>query len=242
MKSFIDINVDVGEGVGNEIEIIPYVSSLNIACGGHAGDEMSMKYVLELAKKFNVRVGAHPGFEDRINFGRVPLNISISELRDSLTKQLDLIRRLSFEEGVELQYIKPHGALYHLACSQLSYAHLLADLAKADLAILGLPLSVMEFVCNERKIPFIREGFADRVYEFNGSLRKRSNEGSIHCSFEHIMQQVLNLCDGKVDTFNNETIELNVDSICFHGDHKGSEKIIRKVVSRLKEKGIEIRS
>ena len=242
MKNSIDINVDVGEGVGNELEIIPYVSSINIACGGHAGDASSIESVLQIAKKHNVRIGAHPGFEDPVNFGRVPLKISVPELRESLNKQMHLIQHLAVENGVALSYIKPHGALYHLVCSDEKYAHLLLEFLREGMGLMGLPNSVLESVCRRQGIEFIPEGFADRVYEASGNLRKRTLEGSIHTSFDDIMNQVIGLCNNKVIGFSNERIDVCVDSICFHGDHKNSEKIIQKVVAELKNLGIEIRS
>lgn len=242
MKNSIDINVDVGEGAGNELEIIPYVSSINIACGGHAGDASTIDSVLQIAKKHNVRVGAHPGFEDRINFGRIPLKISISELRESLSKQMSLIQYLAIENGVALSYIKPHGALYHLACSDIKYARLIFEFLDENMGLMGLPKSVLERVCREQKTEFITEGFADRVYEANGNLRKRMLKGSIYTSFDDIMNQVIELCNNKVTSFSNERIGLCVDSICFHGDHKHSEEMIKKVVGELKRLGVEIRS
>ena len=242
MKNSIDINVDVGEGVGNELEIIPYVSSINIACGGHAGDATSIESVLQIAKKHNVRIGAHPGFEDGVNFGRVPLKITVSELRESLNKQMHLIQHLVVENGVALSYIKPHGALYHLVCSDEKYALLLLEFLRDGMGLMGLPNSVLESVCRERGIEFISEGFADRVYEASGNLRKRILERSVHTSFDDIMNQVIGLCNSKVVAFSNERIDVCVDSICFHGDHKNSEKIIQKVVAELKSLGVEIRS
>ncbi|MAS51827.1 MAG: lactam utilization protein LamB [Flavobacteriales bacterium] len=242
MKNSIDINVDVGEGVGNELEIIPYVSSINVACGGHAGDASTVESVLQIAKKHNVRIGAHPGFEDRVNFGRIPLKISIHELRVSLIKQMNLIQYLAIENGVFLSYIKPHGALYHLACTDEKYARLLTEFAQEGVSLMGLPKSVLEYVCKEQGIGFISEGFADRVYEADGNLRKRTLEGSVHHSYDAIMNQVINLCSNQVSVFSNEVVELDVDSICFHGDHAEAEKIIQKMVAKLKGLGVGIRS
>ena len=242
MKNSIDINVDVGEGVGNELEIIPYVSSINIACGGHAGDASTIESVLQIAKKHNVRIGAHPGFEDRVNFGRVSLDISIDELRESLMKQMDLIKLLAHQNGVSLSYIKPHGALYHMVCKVEKYACLLVEFAKDGLSLMGQPKSVLEDVCKEKGIGFIAEGFADRVYEANGDLRKRILVGSVHTSFGSIMPQVINLCNHRVGVFPKGLIDLEVDSICFHGDHKSSGELIQKVVVELKKEGVEIRS
>lgn len=241
MKKFIDINADVGEGFENELGIIPYVSSINIACAGHAGDESTIESVLKLAKRYGVRVGAHPGFEDRINFGRFPLNISFIQLRESLTKQINLIKFMAHQNEVVLSYIKPHGALYHLACANEQYAFLLTEFAQNGIGLMGLPNSTLESICKEKDIEFISEGFADRVYEIDGSLRKRSLDGSIHLLFQNVMDQVIQLCDNKVSVFSNEIINLEVDSICFHGDHKHAVKLIQKVTAELKNKGIEIR-
>ncbi|MAW65842.1 MAG: lactam utilization protein LamB [Flavobacteriales bacterium] len=242
MRKYVDINVDVGEGFGNELNIVPFVSSINLACGGHAGDELTIQSVLELAKKYRVRVGAHPGFEDRDNFGRVPLDISIDELRESIRKQMDLIQFLAHQNGVSLSYIKPHGALYHMVCNVGKYALLLTEFAQEGMGLMGLPKSVLENVCIEQGIDFIAEGFADRVYETDGNLRKRSLKGSIHSSFDNLMAQVINLCNDKVSVFSNDLIELKVDSICFHGDHNNSGELIKKVVAELKKEGVEIRS
>lgn len=241
MKKYVDINVDVGEGFGNELDIVPFVSSINLACGGHAGDEFTIQSVLELAKKYGVRVGAHPGFEDRVNFGRVPLDVSIDELRESIKKQMDLIQLLAHRNGVLLSYIKPHGALYHMACKVEKYACLLAEFAQNGMGLMGLPKSILENVCIEQGIDFIAEGFADRVYETDGNLRKRSLKGSVHTSFDQVMSQVINLCKHKV-AVSNDLIHLKVDSICFHGDHKNSDEFIKKVTTELKKEGVEIRS
>lgn len=242
MRKYVDINVDVGEGFGNELNIVPFVSSINLACGGHAGDELTIQSVLELAKKYRVRVGAHPGFEDRDNFGRVPLDISTDELRESIKKQMDLIQLLAHQNGVSLSYIKPHGALYHMVNNVKKYALLLTEFAHEGIGLMGLPKSVLENVCMEQGINFIAEGFADRVYETDGNLRKRGLKGSIHSSFDKLMAQVINLCNNKVSVFSNDLIELKVDSICFHGDHNNSEELIQKVVAKLKREGVEIRS
>jgi UPF0271 protein len=241
MIKSIDINVDVGEGFENELRIIPYVSSINVACGGHAGDERTIRSVLKLAKKYSLRVGAHPGFEDRLNFGRVPLNIPFNELRESLAKQMNLIKFIAYQNEVTLSYIKPHGSLYHLACTNENYALLLTELVQDDIGLMGLPNSILEKVCKEKGIKFIPEGFADRVYQSDGSLRKRSLDGSIHSLFKDVMNQVIELCNNQVSVFSNEVIDLKVDSICFHGDHKYADQLIHKVVTELKNKGVEVR-
>ena len=242
MKGFIDFNVDVGEGIGNEAQIIPLVSSVNIACGGHAGDEKIIKEVLTLAKIHNVRVGAHPSFPDKANFGRVPMNISFSDLSLSLKNQIDLLEVVANEELVDITYIKPHGALYHLACNEREFAQLLIELAGRRYSLMGLPNSLLQELCASNGVDFIKEGFSDRAYESNGDLRKRSLEGSVLSDISDVSKQVFDLIKGKITSFSGESLNLNIDSICFHGDHDGAEKLIKEVVQTINKEGIGIRS
>lgn len=242
MKKFIDFNVDVGEGFGNEAQIIPFISSVNIACGGHAGDEGIIRQVLRLAKKHNIRVGAHPSFPDKPNFGRVPMDISISELRLSLKQQIDLLEVIAKEESIKVAYLKPHGALYHLACSEKEFALLLIELAGTRYSLMGLPNSLLQELCNSHCVGFIKEGFSDRSYESNGNLRKRSLHGSVLSDKSDVSNQVLDLIKGRITSHSGESLNLDVDSICFHGDHKGSEKLIEEVVQTINKEGIGIGS
>ncbi len=242
MRKFIDFNVDVGEGFGNEAKIIPLVSSVNIACGAHAGNKDMMRNVLRLSKSNNIRVGAHPSFPDKINFGRIPLGIPIKELRISLISQLDLLKEVALEENVEINYIKPHGALYHLACYDKEYAKLLIDLAGEEFQIMGLPNSYLHNQCKSMRIDFISEGFSDRVYESDGSLRKRSLSNSVISERLKIFKQVLGLCRGEVVSCAGDNVPLNIDSVCFHSDHLRADEIIKGIVGEIRKKGIEIRS
>lgn len=242
MRKFIDFNVDIGEGFANEAKIIPLVSSVNIACGAHAGDKDIMRYVLRLSKSNNIRVGAHPSFPDKINFGRIPLGIPINELRISLISQLELLKEVALEENVEINYIKPHGALYHLACYHKEYAKLLIDLAGEDLQIMGLPNSFLHNQCKFMGVNFISEGFSDRVYESDGRLRKRSLRNSVIFEKPKVLKQVLGLCRGEVVSYAGDNIPLNIDSVCFHSDHIGADELIKEVLGEIRKKGIEIRS
>lgn len=236
MKSKIDINVDLGEGFNNESSIMPFISSVNIACGGHAGSNELMEKCVELAIENNVRIGAHPGFEDRGNFGREKLDIPLDELKQSISKQVKRLKRICESKGAVLSYLKPHGALYHLICNESDYAQMILDLMKSDfssIAIMGMPDSFLEKQANLHGVSFIKEGFADRVYEENGQLRDRKKEGAVLDRVDDVLNQVLSFARGELKG-------LEVDSVCFHGDHEGSAELIQKINTDLKSRKIEV--
>lgn len=245
MRNFIDINVDLGEGFDNEGFIMPFISSCNIACGGHAGDMDTMKATLLLAKSHNVRVGAHPGFPDKGNFGRQVMNLSFDELTECVFEQINSLKNIGQEIGVEIEYIKPHGALYHKVCNDVSYAHWFLNFVKKnfpDLKIMGLPNCLLQELCSANNISYIKEGFADRAYEEDGNLRSRNLPASNLEDSDLIIKQITELINGKVKTFSGKTINVQVDSICFHGDHPGSADRISFIVNKLLSEGYEIRN
>lgn len=242
MRSKIDINVDLGEGFGNETSIMPFISSANIACGGHAGDKNAMQLCVDLAIKNNVRIGAHPGFEDKENFGRKILNHPLDQIKNSISVQVNKLLSICNSKGIVLSYIKPHGALYHLVCNKPEYAIMMINLVKdqfLNTAIMGLPNSLLEKLALKHNVNFIKEGFADRVYEINGNLRDRNKPNSVWNNYEQVLKQVIALNEGVVLPVDGP-INLNVDSICFHGDHPGSAEIIQKINKDLINKGFEI--
>ena len=245
MRNFIDINVDLGEGFNNECFIMPFISSCNVACGGHAGDFETMKKTLFLAKSHNVRVGAHPGFPDKGNFGRQVMNLSFGQLTESIFEQINSLQNIGQEIGVEIEYIKPHGALYHKVCSDVSYSNWFLKFIKENfpnLKIMGLPNCLLQELCSANNLSYIKEGFADRVYEDDGNLRSRNLPASNHEESVLIIEQIVDLINGKVNTYGGETICFQVDSICFHGDHPGSADRISFVVNKLLSEGYEIRN
>ena len=234
----MDFNVDVGEGFDNEKAILPFVSSCNIACGSHAGNQLIMRSVINLAKKHKIRIGAHPAFEDRINFGRLVLDIALPVLKNSIRNQIKLLIDIAKDEGTVVEYIKPHGALYHKVCNDTDYAELMTVLISEDfkgLSLMGLPNCVASNLCHEKGIEYLSEGFADRTYEVDGNLRLRNLEGSVLINNEAVLNQVIEIKNSKVTTYNGEEISLTVNSICFHGDHEGSVERIKFVVNRINE-------
>ena len=240
----IDINVDIGEGFNNESKIIPLVSSCNIACGGHVGDLTSIRSVVEHAKRHNIRVGAHPSFIDKENFGRKHIDVPQNKLFSDLSKQIQRVVAVSEEYDVKLSYIKPHGALYHRVCHEKEYAEVLIDLIEREtpgVLLMGLPNCKAQELSKKRGIGYIREGFSDRVYEEDGLLRNRKSKGAIINNKEEILAQFVNLSKGKpIKSYSGKEIHIEVDSICFHGDHKGAIENIEFVVNSIKEHDIKI--
>tara|TARA_B110000211_G_C14002417_1_gene519125 strand:- start:359 stop:1093 length:735 start_codon:yes stop_codon:yes gene_type:complete len=240
----IDINVDTGEGFNNEAKIIPLVSSCNIACGGHTGDLLSIREVIEYAKRYNTRIGAHPSFDDKENFGRISMDVESDELYEDLLIQIKSVVAISGVYGVKVSYIKPHGALYHRVCNDPAYAEVLVNLIQFEMPevlLMGLPNCVAEELAMKKGVGYIREGFADRVYEEDGSLRSRNLEGSVLSTKEDILSQFLKI-SGKepIKSYSGKEIIIDVDSICFHGDHKGAEKNLEFVVNSVKDYNIQI--
>jgi UPF0271 protein len=241
----IDINVDVGEGFGIEQFVLPFVSSVNIACGGHAGSKLTMQETVLLAKQFNVRIGAHPSFEDKKNFGRLILNISQSKLKESIIKQVQSLVLIAKSNNLEVEYIKPHGALYHLICNNLLFAQMMLEVIKDNFPsckLMGLPNCLLRMLAEQNNVDYIAEGFADRVYEEDGNLRDRKFVDSVWKETSQSIRQVLNLLDNTVITYSGNKIKLDIQSICFHGDQVDAVKLIKFSTEKLKEIGVEVRS
>lgn len=230
-------NVDSGEGFKNEALIAPYIDGFNISCGGHAGDLDEITEVVLLAKKYNKLIGAHPSYVDKANFGRKVLPISKTELSNSIIDQISRLQQICNVNNVELSYVKPHGALYHKACNDFEIAEMLSVLILKEfpkLKVMGLPNSVLAHTCKKAGIVFLKEGFADRCYEQDGSLRSRTKNGAMLLTAEQVINQVKLLQMGKVKTYCNNIIKVDVDSICFHGDNDNAHFLIKAVSNAVK--------
>ena len=227
----IDFNADVGEGMGNESVLMPYLSSCNIACGGHAGSISEMKTVIVLAKHHKVKIGAHPSYPDKDNFGRKELELSRNELFDSIYNQVLLLNQLVIKEGLTLNHIKPHGALYHKVAKDIDTAQLLIEviqLINSKVALVGLPNSVLHTEAEKANISFIKEGFADRIYNNDGSLVSRKLPNAVIHTTDLVKEQVLSIAiNKKVKTINNQWIDLDVETICFHSDNTNSIELLK---------------
>lgn len=240
----IDINVDVGEGINNESQLMPYISSCNIACGGHAGDKNTMRTVVRLAKKYGVKIGAHPSFPDRENFGRKPMDISCADLHASVQNQIKDLTSIVIEEYGELSHVKLHGALYNLAAVNPKTAQVIVAVMKSILLPVKLYVpynSVIAVEAIKNNIPVIFEAFADRNYNDDGTLvPRRIKNALIHDSdvmFEHVYNMILNQ---KVKTINGKEITILADTFCVHGDNPNAVRLIVDLRMRLEKAGIKV--
>ena len=227
----VDLNADLGEGAGNDAAILKFVTSANIACGGHAGDPELMSSTIELAKKERVAIGAHPGYPDRAGFGRRQLQMSPDEVHDSVVEQIRALHELARAAGVPLRHVKPHGALYNSAATDTSMADAIATaVAAIDPAIILFGLAGSELVVAGQRagLRTVAEGFADRTYSTDGRLTPRSQSGALIGDPAVAATQAIRLvAEGKVRSLQGEDVEVHVDTICIHGDSPESAVFAR---------------
>ncbi len=240
----VDINCDVGEGVGNEAQLLPFISSCNIACGGHAGDVETIDEVLELAKKHKVYVGAHPSFPDRENFGRKVMEISSRELKVSLEEQILLLKERTEDHGLKLHHIKAHGALYNLTATDRSMAELVVEvvLKCCPDTFLYVPYqSEISEVAKEKGLQIKYEAFADRNYNDDLTLVSRSNNLALIHKKEEVFSHVLNMLKNeKVKTISGKELSIETDTFCIHGDSENAEDLVKYLFDEFKNLQIEV--
>lgn len=228
----IDLNSDLGEGLASDAEVLRYVSSANVACGAHAGDPETMARTLALAKERDVAVGAHPAYPDRENFGRVALDLAPEALRDAILEQLAALAAVAARVGAELRHVKAHGALYNRGERDPGVADVIAEaVTRHDprLALVCTPASAMAASARARGLRVLREGFCDRAYEPDGTLRPRSKPGALLTDPRAAAAQALSLARGG-----------GVDTLCVHGDTPGAPEIARAVRAELEGAGFRI--
>tara|TARA_R110001592_G_scaffold105045_2_gene295483 strand:+ start:2978 stop:3721 length:744 start_codon:yes stop_codon:yes gene_type:complete len=239
----IDINCDVGEGIGNEADLFPKISSCNIACGGHAGSKESIRQSIELALKYNVRVGAHPSYPDRENFGRVSMNISDGDLIKSISNQLKLFMTECNKLGATLHHIKPHGALYNdIAKSEhLANVFLRAISTYKDKVILYVPYgSVIEVLAKANNFSIMKEAFADRNYNNDLSLVSRKQDNALISNGKDVLEHlVLMSNENQVRTVNGGKIPIEADTFCIHGDTPSAFQILTYITVHLPEHNLQ---
>jgi len=243
----IDLNCDLGEGMPNDAELMPFISSANIACGGHAGDANTMQQTVELALKYNVAIGAHPSYPDKENFGRkdlIDLSLRPEDLPDIISEQINQLKTICSRFGTRLQHIKPHGALYNRAakdrqvCSFICKAILQLD---PTLILYGLSGSEMKTEADAFNIKFASEVFADRTYQEDGSLTARSNPHALIENEDQALAQVIQMIKtGTVQSLNGKTIPILAKTICLHGDGKNAVVFARIIHEKLKKENIII--
>ena len=241
----VDLNADVGEGIGNEPLLMPYISSCNIACGGHAGDTETMRKVVGLAKQYGVKVGAHPSFPDKENFGRQPMEISHAALYAAVVSQIEDLMKILGEAQVGLHHIKPHGALYNLAATDEKIAAVIVEVMKRFALPIKLYVpygSVIAKRAIKNNIPVVFEAFADRNYNDDLTLVPRSEKKALIHDTDIMFNHVFNMIsDQKVITVTGHKVDILAQTFCVHGDNPEAIDLVKKLNERLKDNGIQIK-
>jgi UPF0271 protein len=240
----VDLNADIGEGIGNEPDLMPLLSSCNIACGGHAGTAETISMCVQLAKKYGVKIGAHPSFPDKVNFGRINMDMSCSSLYQTVKNQIKDVMDIARANHVSLHHVKPHGALYNLAAKDKKTAEVIVEVMKS----IHLPLelyvpygSVISKIAMAEQIPITYEVFADRNYNDDLSLVSRSNENAVITNVDkmivHVQRMIL---QHKVKTIHGVEIGLKAETVCVHGDNPEAIDLVKKLHQKLLDSNIKI--
>lgn len=245
----IDLNSDLGESfgpwpMGDDAALMASISSANVACGFHAGDPGTMRATVALAKASGVAIGAHPGFPDLVGFGRREIQVTPQEVEDFVIYQVAALAGIAAGQGVRLQHVKAHGALYNLACRERALADAIARAVAAidkKLILFGLPNSELIKAGEHAGLPVAAEVFADRAYEADGSLASRQKAGSvIHDPAAVVARAITMLRERRVVALDGSVIGLEADTICLHGDTPGAADLARAVRAGLEAAGVTV--
>ncbi len=245
----VNLNCDLGESfgaytIGLDSEVIPLISSANIACGYHAGDPCVMRKTVELCKSNSVSIGAHPGFPDLMGFGRRNINASSREVEDYVTYQIGALDAFCRSNGARLTHVKPHGALYNMAGKDEKLAKaIVSAVYNYDKSIVLLALSGSKMIeqAELAGLKAAREVFADRAYESDGSLVARTKPGAMITNEDEAVSRVVKMItQGKVTAIDSSEIDIQADSVCVHGDGAKALEFVQKLNNAFKENNIEV--
>lgn len=245
----IDLNCDLGESfgaytIGLDSEVIPFISSANVACGFHASDPVVMNRTVEMCKQYGVKVGAHPGFPDLMGFGRRNMNVSPSDAKAYVMYQVGALSAFCTAENIEIQHIKPHGAMYNMAGKDYSLAKAICEGIKAinpEFILLGLSGSNLLKAAEDVGLPCASEVFADRGYMDDGSLVPRTMEGAMITDEDIMITRVIKMVkEGVVETVSGKIIPIKADSVCVHGDGQKAVAFVKKIRTELEKAGVAI--
>ncbi len=245
----IDLNADLGESfstykIGNDEELMNYISSANIACGWHGGDPMIMRKTVKLAKEKNVAIGAHPSYPDKLGFGRRYMRISAEEAKNYMLYQIGALYAFAKAEGLKMQHVKPHGALYNAMVKEEELARgIIEGILEFDknLIFIGPSNSKIMDMARDMGARVAHEVFADRAYNSDGTLAPRGKHGAVIEDKEEIANRVVSIIkDGGISSIDGEWVELKADTICIHGDNPNAVEIAKYLREILRDEGIEI--
>jgi UPF0271 protein len=235
----VDINCDMGEGIGNDALLMPFIDSANIACGYHAGDIETMLQTIELCRQHNVSAGAHPSFLDKENFGRQEMELPPHDLYELIIQQLIIINDLTEQAGIQLVHVKPHGALYNISARDPLVANVIARAVKdfnKELLLFGLSGSQSILEANKIGLKTKSEVFADRTYQGDGSLTPRTEPDALIHSVETAVAQVKQMInDGTVTSTRGNKVPILAETICIHGDGQHAVEFAKAIHHALKE-------
>jgi 5-oxoprolinase (ATP-hydrolysing) subunit A len=240
----IDLNCDLGEGCGNDASLMEYISSANIACGGHAGDRRTMETTARLAVERGVAIGAHPGYRDKENFGRIALQLSGREVFDLVVEQVEEMLDVCRVVGAEMRHVKPHGALYNQAAKDRELAAAIAEAVRSvdeDLIVFGLSGSVSLVEAERAGMETAAEVFGDRGYMPDGTLVPRSQSGALIDDTARSVEQVLRMVrDGEVAAIDGSVVKLRAETVCLHGDGANALEFAGAIREALQEAKIGV--
>lgn len=243
----VDLNSDLGEGfgsysIGNDEKILDYVTSVNIACGFHAGDPVVMSKTVELALEKKVSIGAHPGFPDLMGFGRRNMNLSTEEAKAYVIYQIGALQAFVTAHGGKLKHVKPHGALYNMAAVDYKLARAIAEAVYAvnpELLFVGLANSMMIKAAKDLGLKTVSEVFADRAYNRDGTLVGRSIAGAVIHDNELCVRRVIEMIKDKtVNTIDGDKISIEAETICIHGDNPSAFEFVANLKIAAAEAGV----
>ncbi|HEV7622284.1 MAG TPA: 5-oxoprolinase subunit PxpA [Flavisolibacter sp.] len=241
-----DLNCDLGEGIGNDEAIMPFISSANIACGYHSGDENTMRKTLLLCQKYNVAIGAHPSYEDKENFGRNEVDCTVSEVYSLVKTQIISLKNIADAYHAKLHHIKPHGALYNKAAKDEATAKAIANAVKdvdEKLIVYGLSGSQMIREAITIGLKTASEVFADRTYNDDGRLTPRSDAGALIEDENKSIEQVLQMIQqGSVTSITGKKIAITAHTISIHGDGKHAVSFAKNIHHTLVQNNIAIKA
>jgi 5-oxoprolinase (ATP-hydrolysing) subunit A len=231
---FIDLNADVGEECGQDAALMRCVTSANVACGVHAGGVVTMRETVLLAREHGVAVGAHPSFPDREQFGRREIQLPSAEIVDLVIRQIEALARIASNEGIRLQHVKPHGALYNVAVRDRRVADAIArGVVSVDrsLVLLGLPRSELVAAAQSAGLRTAGEAFADRAYREDGTLVPRTEPGAVIHNPEEVLARIVGLA-----------ARPDIETICLHGDTPGAAELASKIRAALEAAKFEVKN
>lgn len=241
MQYSVDLNCDMGEGMANDALLMPLISSANIACGYHAGNEHIMQQTIELALQHQVKIGAHPSFPDRENFGRTNMNFTAAEISDMVKKQLELLSNIALKNNARLHHVKPHGAMYNMASKDKTLAAAICAAileTNATLVVYAQSGSALIAMAESMNLKTCNEVFADRSYQPDGFLAPRTALNALLQNEQEVIAQVLQMVMQQTVTAAGKVIPIKAETICIHGDGAHALEFARSISKAFKSNHI----